>query len=65
MSELGRSKYFNFWEYKQILKNNGFILVRQSGDHFIFKRGADTIVTTPKPNKMIVRRMIKTYNLKI
>lgn len=61
---IGKTKDYNMQDFKRLLVDNGFEFVRQKGDHMIYKRGNDTVVATKKPNKMMVRRMIKTYNLK-
>lgn len=62
---IGKTKNYNEKEFRRLLVNNGFTLVRTNGgDHFIYKRGNDMVVATRKPNKMMIRRYIKTYNLK-
>ena len=61
---IGKTKDYNTKEFVRLLMDNGFEFVRQKGDHYIYKRGIDTITATKKPNKMMIRRMIKTYNLK-
>lgn len=60
---IGKTKDYNTNEFKRLLIENGFVFVRQKGDHMIYKRGNDIVVTTKKPNKMMIRRMIKTHNL--
>jgi predicted RNA binding protein YcfA (HicA-like mRNA interferase family) len=61
---IGKTKDYNGNEFKRLLIDNGFEFERQNGDHYIYKRGNDMIVATKKPNKMMIRRMIKTYNLR-
>ena len=61
---IGKTKDYNTNEFKRLLMDNGFTLERTKGDHYIYKRGNDTVVATKKPNKMMIRRMVKTYNLK-
>lgn len=61
---IGKTKNYNTKEFQRLLVANGFQLVRTKGDHFIYKRGNDIITATKEPNKMMVRRMLKTYNLK-
>ncbi|MDO4977108.1 MAG: type II toxin-antitoxin system HicA family toxin [Eubacteriales bacterium] len=58
-------KVMNYREFTHILKYNGFTAVRISGSHVIFKRQADTLVLprNNKPNRMLVERLIKNYNL--
>lgn len=58
-------KTYNYREYLHILKENGFVFDHQTRGHLIFKRGNETIVTNRFPNKMVVRKMIKEYNLKV
>ena len=60
---IGKTKDYNTNEFKRLLIDNGFEFTRQKGDHMVYKRGNDVVVTTKKPNKMMIRRMIKTYNL--
>lgn len=61
---IGKTKNYSTKEFQRLLVANGFTFVRCKGDHFIYKRGNDTIIATKKPNKMMVRRMLKTYDLK-
>ena len=66
MATLGKAKSFSSREFNRILIDNGFELVRKKGDHYIFKRGQDTVATTNGSagmNSMVARRIIKTYNL--
>ena len=60
---IGKTKEFNGREFKRILMNNGFVYVRQNGDHAIYKRGDELAVVNKKMNKMVARRLIKTHNL--
>lgn len=62
---IGKTKDYKSEEFKRVLIANGFELDRSHGGHLIYKRNNDTIVITKnKINKMICRRMIKTYGLK-
>lgn len=61
---IGKTKDYSTKEFQRLLTNNGFEFVRQKGDHMVYKRGNDTVVATKNPNKMMIRRQIKTYNLK-
>ena len=66
MATLGKIKNFSSREFNKILTDNGFELIRKKGDHYIFKRGSDTVATTnggSGMNMMVCRRLIKTYNL--
>lgn len=62
---IGRTKEYSIHEFKTILNNNGFVLIRCNGDHWIYKRGNETAVINKKLNKMVARRLIKTHNLNI
>ena len=64
MASIGKTKDYSTKEFQKLLNDNGFTLVRTKGDHYIYKRGKDTVVATKEPNKMMVRRMIKTHNLR-
>lgn len=61
---IGKTKDYNTKEFERLLMDNGFSFERQKGDHRIYKRGNDLIVSNKKPNKMMIRRQIKTYGLK-
>ena len=60
---IGKTKSYSTREFHRILLDNGFELVRQRGSHYVFKRGNEEIVTNKDPNKMMIRRMLKTHNL--
>lgn len=60
---IGKTKSYNKREFHRILLDNGFELVRIRGSHYVFKRGNEEIVTNKDPNKMMIRRMLKTHNL--
>ncbi len=64
MEAIGKTKDYNTKEFQRLLMDNDFVFVRQKGTHFIYKRNNDMVVATKQPNKMMIRRMIKTYNLK-
>lgn len=60
-------KIYTLKEFRKILKNNGYVLKRYSGDHEIYEH-VDTHVTlsiSVKVNPMICRRLIKENNLHI
>lgn len=61
---IGKTKDYNTKEFQRLLVANGFEFVRCTGGHFVYKRGADMVVATQEPNKMMIRRYIKQYNLK-
>ena len=56
-------KTFNKKEVQNILKANGFTLVDSRGNRCKYKRGNETLMINPEPNKMIFNRLIKEYNL--
>lgn len=60
---IGKTKDYNGKEFIRLLTDNGFVFERQKGDHMIYKRGNDMVVTNKKPNKMMIRRQIKTFSL--
>lgn len=61
---IGKTKSYNKREFHRILLDNGFELVRTRGSHYVFKRGEEELVTNKDINKIVCRRLIKTYNLK-
>lgn len=62
---IGKTKDYNRNEFARLLLDNGFELDRIKGNHLIYKRGNDIIVSTKdRPNKMMIRRYIKEFNLK-
>jgi predicted RNA binding protein YcfA (HicA-like mRNA interferase family) len=63
MEAIGKTKEFNEREFKYILNKNGFIFDRCKGDHWIYKRGSETVMINRKLNKMVARRLIKEHNL--
>ena len=60
---IGKTKSYSKREFHRVLLDNGFELVRTRGSHYVFKRGNEEIVTNKDINKMVIRRLIKTYNL--
>ena len=62
---IGKTKSYNKREFHRILLNNGFELVRQRGSHYIFKRGNQSITMNRDINYMVVRRLVKEYNLNL
>lgn len=63
--KLGRAKKFSNREFEQILDKNGFKFHRQKGDHKIYKRNSEIIVTNKNMNKMVIRRLLKEHHLKL
>lgn len=60
---MAKEKVRNFREWSKIIKSNGFDLVRQRGDHYIYKKDGQTIVLSMPPNRMVMRRITKEHNL--
>lgn len=58
-------KSYNPREFTRLLMNNGFEKVRHNGDHRIWKRNHEMIVTDRNMNEMVIRRLIKEHNLQI
>lgn len=58
-------KSISLREAKRYVKDNGFELVRKKGDHFIYKRGDETLTLNCKLNQMVWRRLVRTHNLKV
>lgn len=52
-------------EFMDILKANGYVLVRSKGSHFVFEhsRTHNTISVNKDLNKMVRQRLIKENNL--
>lgn len=61
---LGRTKEYSTQEFIRILLDNGFEYVSCKGDHKKFRRGDETVVVNKKLNRMVARRLLKTYNLR-
>ena len=56
-------KTFSKREIQKILKDNNFIYVGQHGNRCKYKRGSETLMINPEPNKMVFNRLIKEHNL--
>ena len=52
-------------DIKRILKANGFKYESSHGGRDKYKRGSETLVLNPEPNKMIFNRLIKEYKLDV
>lgn len=54
-------------EFRRVLKNNGYTPVsgRGKGSHTIYKNGNRTISVGNNYNKMVIRRLIKEYELQV
>ena len=62
-----RAKEYTFRDFRILLRDNGYIFQRQTGDHYIFSNDYN-VISVPnhgkKLNKMVCRRLIKENNLK-
>ena len=55
---------YTYRSFIKILKNNGYVLVRKRGDHFIYKNKDGNIISINlKLNPMVARRLIKENEL--
>lgn len=64
--KLARHRIYNKKEMDRLLRRNGFLLIRKNGDHFIYKKKGvkdNVVITGGENNKMLCKRLIKTYNL--
>ncbi len=64
----GKNKKYNMREFIKILENNGYTLFSTKGDHGKWKKENSTIIILMgghSINKMLCRRLIKEYDLKI
>lgn len=57
----------SYREFANILKENGYTLSRQKGDHKIWVKPNSPSITINfrNPNMMVIRRLIKENNLQI
>ena len=60
-----RTPTYSDRDIQKILRRNGFILQRQTGSHGIYTNanGEHMTIRYHNCNKMVMRRMIKEYNL--
>lgn len=64
---MNKAKNYKRRDFIRILIDNGFVYDRTRGDHEIYKRGKQHISVPYRTdlNRMLTRRLIKEYNLKI
>ena len=49
-----------------MLEQNGYCLIREKGSHFTYKNAAgNTIVVNKGINRMVARRLVKRYDLRV
>lgn len=59
-----RMKYYDKREFKQILIQNGYEVIRSRGSHKIWSNGTRTIsVPNVKLNACLIRRLIRDYDI--
>lgn len=61
------AKEYTFREFRSLLRRNGYVFQRYSGDHQIFSNDRNTISIPyhgKNINRMMVQRLIKENNLK-
>ena len=53
-------------EFRQMLEQNGYCLIREKGSHFLYKNAAgNAIVLNKGINRMVARRLVKKYDLRV
>lgn len=58
-------KIYSAREFACLLRNNGYSYDRTKGDHVIYyKEGRHISFTCRNLNRMVVKRLIKEYNLR-
>lgn len=60
-----KMKVYNSREAKKILRRNGWIYSRSSGDHTIYKKDNRTIWIAKSLNRMIWERLVKENQLNL
>lgn len=63
-------KQYSFSEFQDIMIRNGFVFIRQKGDHYIYKRNGIPETINPEKkskdiNKMLAHRLIKKHKLDV
>lgn len=49
-----------------MLEQNGYCLIREKGSHFLYKNAVgNTIVVNKGINRMVARRLVKKYDLRV
>lgn len=59
-----KNKTYNYNEVARLMRQNGYHVIRSTGSHNIWSNGVNTITINVKINKMVLRRLVKTYGLK-
>ncbi len=58
-------KAYNGREFIKILNNNGFRHIRTTGSHSIYKKGSQTMAVNKNIKQVVIRRLIKEYELEV
>ena len=61
------AKEYTFREFRALLRRNGYVFNRYSGDHVLFTNDVNTISIPfhgKEINRMLAQRLIKENNLK-
>ena len=61
------AKEYTFRDFRALLRKNGYVFQRNSGDHIIFSNDVNTISIPfhgKEINRMLAQRLIKENNLK-
>lgn len=51
-------------DFHKMIKANGFVVVRKTGDHIIYERNGKHMSVPVRVNPMVARRLCKENNLK-
>lgn len=60
-------KCYSLREMEKILKDNGFIFLRQSGSHRVYQneKGRHATISCSRPNGILFQRIIKDNDIKV
>ena len=58
-------KDYNDREFIMILNNNGYRHIRSRGSHAVYSNGVRTLTINKGINRMVVRRLVKEYDLEM
>lgn len=58
-------KSYSDREFIVILNNNGYRHIRSRGSHAVYSNGVRTLTINKGMNRMVVRRLVKEYNLEV
>ena len=58
------NKTYNYNEVARLMRQNGYQPIRTTGSHIIWSNGVYNITINKNINKMVLRRLVKTYDLR-